>query len=75
MGQGMRVTVDAAMRARDVSRIRPEDEIPRPPDDGDAAEPAPQQTQQPQETQQPKTQTRARRGEKRRLAKRRAAAT
>jgi hypothetical protein len=31
MGQGMRVTVDAAMRARDVSRIRAEDETPQPP--------------------------------------------
>lgn len=29
MGQSMRVTVDAAMRARDVSRIRPEDEQPK----------------------------------------------
>lgn len=66
MGQGMRVTVDAAMRARDVSRIRPEDEMPRPPDDGAAAEPAPPQ---------PKPQTRGRRGEKRRLAKRRATTT
>lgn len=63
MGQGMRVTVDAAMRARDVSRTRPEDGAPHPPDDG-TAEPA----------QQPATpQKRARRGEKRRLAKRRAA--
>jgi hypothetical protein len=31
MGQGMRVTVDAAMRARDVSRILPENEPPQPP--------------------------------------------
>ncbi len=31
MGQGMRVTVDAAMRARDVSRTRPQDEAPPPP--------------------------------------------
>lgn len=61
MGQGMRVTVDAAMRARDVSRIRPQDEMPRPPDES-AAEPAPQPTAQ---------QKRGRRGEKRRLAKRR----
>jgi hypothetical protein len=36
MGQGMRVTVDAAMRARDASRIRPQDEVPQPP------QPAPQ---------------------------------
>jgi hypothetical protein len=65
MGQGMRVTVDAAMRARDVSRIRPQDEAPRPPDEPasePAAKPAPPQK-------------RARRGEKRRLAKRRAAKT
>jgi hypothetical protein len=55
MGQGMRVTVDAAMRARDVSRIRTDDEVPMPP-----AEPP-----------QP---VKPRRGEKRRLAKRRAAA-
>ncbi|WP_433473570.1 hypothetical protein ACQPZP_32810 [Spirillospora sp. CA-142024] len=27
---GMRITVDAAMRARDVSRLRPEGEEPRP---------------------------------------------
>ena len=51
MGQGMRVTVDAAMRARDVSRIRAEDETPKPPT------PAPQPAK-------------ARRAEKRRLAKR-----
>lgn len=54
MGQSMRVTVDAAMRARDVSRIRPEDEAPkteRPP------QPAPRPTN-------------LRRAEKRRLAKR-----
>jgi hypothetical protein len=31
MSQGMRVTVDAAMRARDVSRIRPQDEVQPPP--------------------------------------------
>ncbi len=31
MGQGMRVTVDAAMRARDVSRTLPETEPPQPP--------------------------------------------
>jgi hypothetical protein len=62
MGQGMRVTVDAAMRARDVSRIRPQDEMPRPPDDN--AEPAGEPTAR---------QKRGRRGEKRRLAKRRAA--
>jgi hypothetical protein len=31
MGQGMRLTVDAAMRARDVSRVRTEDEAPSPP--------------------------------------------
>jgi hypothetical protein len=65
MGQGMRVTVDAAMRARDISRIRPEDEMPRPPDDT-AEEPAGK----------PATpQKRGRRGEKRRIAKRRAAKT
>lgn len=61
MGQGMRVTVDAAMRARDVSRVRPQDEAA-----GSADESPPQQSSQP---------TRARRGEKRRLAKRRAAKT
>jgi hypothetical protein len=59
MGQGMRVTVDAAMRARDVSRIRPQDEAPLP-----AEEPAAEPVAQP---------TRLRRAEKRRLAKRRAA--
>jgi hypothetical protein len=67
MGQGMRVTVDSAMRARDVSRIRPQDEMPRPPDGtapDNAAEPAPKPPEK-----------RARRGEKRRLAKRRAART
>ena len=58
MGQGMRVTVDAAMRARDVSRIRPEDEAP--------PQPAVTEAQPPQPT-------RVRRAEKRRLAKRRAA--
>jgi hypothetical protein len=63
MGQGMRVTVDSAMRARDVSRIRPQDEAPRPPDEP-RAEPAAQSAEQPK---------RGRRGEKRRLAKRRAA--
>jgi hypothetical protein len=63
MGQGMRVTVDAAMRARDVSRIRPQDEMPRPGDES-AAESTPQPAGQ---------QKRGRRGEKRRLAKRRAA--
>jgi hypothetical protein len=65
MGQGMRVTVDAAMRARDVSRIRPQDEAP-PPVEESPAEPAPQAASQP---------TRLRRAEKRRLAKRRAAKT
>ncbi len=60
MGQGMRVTVDAAMRARDVSRIRPQDEAPPPADDTAQAAPQP-------------APTRGRRGEKRRLAKRRAA--
>lgn len=65
MGQGMRVTVDSAMRARDVSRIRPQDEIPRPPDET-AAEPAPKPAP---------AEKRSRRGEKRRLAKRRAART
>ncbi|GLY81947.1 hypothetical protein Airi01_102140 [Actinoallomurus iriomotensis] len=64
MGQGMRVTVDAAMRARDVSRIRPQDEDPRPADDSSAE--APQPGSQP---------TRLRRAERRRLAKRRAAKT
>jgi hypothetical protein len=59
MGQGMRVTVDAAMRARDISRIRPQDEAPPP---AEEAQPAPQAAP-----------TRGRRGEKRRLAKRRAA--
>jgi hypothetical protein len=58
MGQGMRVTVDSAMRARDVSRIRPQDEAPPPQE-----EPAEQPAAQP---------TRGRRAEKRRLAKRRA---
>jgi hypothetical protein len=61
MGQGMRVTVDAAMRARDISRIRPQDEAPAPVEE---APPAPQAAPPP---------TRGRRGEKRRLAKRRAA--
>ena len=61
MGQGMRVTVDAAMRARDISRIRPQDEAPPP---AEEAPPAPPATPQP---------TRGRRGEKRRLAKRHAA--
>lgn len=56
MGQGMRVTVDAAMRARDISRVRPGDE---------AAKPAP-----PAPTPAP---AKPRKGEKRRLAKRRAA--
>jgi hypothetical protein len=58
MGQGMRVTVDSAMRARDVSRIRPQDEAPPPQE-----EPVEQPAAQP---------TRGRRAEKRRLAKRRA---
>ncbi|MFB9833186.1 hypothetical protein [Actinoallomurus acaciae] len=64
MGQGMRVTVDAAMRARDVSRIRPQDEAPLPAEDPSAepSQPAPQPT-------------RLRRAERRRLAKRRAAET
>jgi hypothetical protein len=61
MGQGMRVTVDAAMRARDISRIRPQDEAPPA---AEEAPPAPQAAPAP---------TRGRRGEKRRLAKRRAA--
>jgi hypothetical protein len=61
MGQGMRVTVDAAMRARDISRIRPQDEAPAPPEAPDTdTRPEPQPT-------------RLRRAEKRRLAKRRAA--
>jgi hypothetical protein len=55
MGQAMRVTIDAAMRARDVSRVRTEDEAPRPPAT-------------------PPQHVKPRRGEKRRLAKRRAAA-
>jgi hypothetical protein len=63
MGQGMRVTVDSAMRARDVSRIRPQDEAP-PPQEEPAEQPAPQPAAQP---------TRGRRAEKRRLAKRRGA--
>ncbi|MEV5753425.1 hypothetical protein AB0L00_36880 [Actinoallomurus sp. NPDC052308] len=54
MGQAMRVTVGAAMRARDVSRDRSEDEPPK----LSAAPPQP---------------AKPRRGEKRRLAKRRAA--
>lgn len=54
MGQGMRVTVDAAMRARDISRVRPDDETAKPP------VPAPGSAK-------------PRKGEKRRLAKRRAA--
>lgn len=54
MGQGMRVTAGAAMRARDVSRVRAEDETPK-----SASPPEP---------------VKPRRGEKRRLAKRRAAA-
>jgi hypothetical protein len=56
MGQGMRVTVDAAMRARDVSRIRSQDETPQP--TPPAVQPA-----------------RARRAERRRLAKRQAGQT
>jgi hypothetical protein len=64
MGQGMRVTVDAAMRARDVSRIRPRDEAPLPPVEA----PAPVKAD-PEPAAQP---TRLRRAEKRRLAKRRA---
>lgn len=55
MGQGMRLSVDAAMRARDVSRARTEDKAPNPP--AEAPQPV-----------------KPRRGEKRRLAKRRAAA-
>lgn len=53
--QGMRVTVDAAMRTRDVSRPRPEDAEPT-----TKAAPAAKSTK-------------AGRGERRRLAKRRAA--
>ncbi|MDN3357490.1 hypothetical protein [Actinomadura sp. DC4] len=63
MGQGMRVTVDAAMRARDISRIRPQDEAPLPSEEP-AEQPAAQPSAQP---------SRGRRAEKRRLAKRRAA--
>lgn len=59
MGQGMRVTVDAAMRTRDVSRIRPQDEVPLPAPVEE--EPAPRRP------------AKARRAEHRRLAKRRAA--
>ena len=59
MGQGMRVTVDAAMRARDISRIRPEDEVAAPAVTEE--EPAPRRP------------AKARRTERRRLAKRRAA--
>lgn len=58
MGQGLRVTVDAAIRARDVSRIRPQDEEPLPPGE--------QEKQRP-----PAPAGRSRRAEKRRLAKRR----
>jgi len=65
MGQGMRVTVDAAMRARDISRIRPQDEAPLPQEEP-VDQPPPQPAAQP---------TRGRRAEKRRLAKRRAAKT
>jgi hypothetical protein len=66
MGQGMRVTVDAAMRARDVSRIRPEDETPKP---------SPSSAQTTQQVTTPTQPTRVRRAERRRLAKRRAAQT
>jgi hypothetical protein len=59
MGQSMRVTVDAAMRARDVSRIRPEDEAPKQPE---PAQPTPRRAT-------------LRRAEKRRLAKRGAGQT
>jgi hypothetical protein len=62
MVQGMRVTVDAAMRARDVSRIRPHDEAPPPSDEAEDQRPtAPN--------------GRSSRAEKRRLAKRRAPRT
>lgn len=54
MAQGMRVTVDAAMRARDISR----------------ATPRPEATDRP-----PAPPAKPRKGEKRRLAKRRAART
>ena len=64
MGQGMRVTVDAAMRARDISRIRPQDEVPLPEEAPSSADAGAQRDSQP---------TRLRRAEKRRLAKRRAA--
>ncbi|MBO2445746.1 hypothetical protein J4573_01445 [Actinomadura barringtoniae] len=51
----MRITVDAAMRARDVSRPRPEgEEPPPPPKPADSAKP----------------QTRSAKGERRRLGKR-----
>lgn len=53
MAQGMRVTVDAAMRARDISRAGPDDETAKP----SAPAPIP---------------AKPRKGEKRRLAKRRA---
>ena len=51
---GMRITVDAAMRARDVSRPRPEGEEPPPPKAPDSAKP----------------QSRSAKGERRRLGKR-----
>lgn len=58
MGQGLRVTVDAAMRARDVCRIRPQDEQPPSPEEREEQQPA-------------APAGRSSRAEKRRLAKRR----
>jgi hypothetical protein len=52
---GMRITVDAAMRARDVSRVHPEGANPEPP-----SAPAPTAAEQ----------TKPRKGERRRLGKR-----
>jgi hypothetical protein len=52
---GMRITIDAAMRARDVSRVHPEGANPEPP-------PAPATA--------PAAQAKPRKGERRRLGKR-----
>ncbi|NKZ03636.1 hypothetical protein [Actinomadura latina] len=59
---GMRITVDAAMRARDVSRLRPEGEEPP------AAAPAPGKPAEPAKR------TKAAKNERRRQGKRGAAA-
>jgi hypothetical protein len=56
---GMRITVDAAMRARDVSRVHPEGANPEPP-----SAPAPTAAAAAAE------QTKPRKGERRRLGKR-----